>query len=63
MTEGEKMDVRTKAVLIFGAFIIAIGVVGSFQKMTRHDGALAIAGALLVAAVTIASAIEKQKSK
>lgn len=50
-------------VLVLGFLILTTGVIGAFTKMTKDDGALAIAGALLVAAVTIATAIEKQKSK
>lgn len=40
-----------------GGFIMVVGIVGTFFGLSSDDGALAIAGAVLVAGAMISSAI------
>lgn len=40
-------------VKIAGAILLVVGVLGCFTRISQNDGALAIAGAILLASATV----------
>jgi hypothetical protein len=53
----------TTATLSCGGFVMVVGIVGILQKTSNNNGALAIAGAVLIAGAMISRAIADHKSK
>jgi hypothetical protein len=51
------------ATLSCGGFVMVVGIVGILQKTSNNNGALAIAGAVLIAGAMISRAIADHKSK
>jgi hypothetical protein len=48
-------------ITISGALIAAVGILGTFMKISQNDGALAMAGSVLLAGGVIAEALRSQK--
>ncbi|MBL7187803.1 MAG: hypothetical protein ISS70_15890 [Phycisphaerae bacterium] len=53
----------TKIALSWGGFVMVAGIVGTLQKTSSNNGALAIAGAVVIAGAMISGAIADHKSK
>lgn len=56
------MHTINKMTISSGALISAIGIIGTFARISQDDGALAIPGAVIFAAGLISSAMVLSKS-
>ena len=54
------MQGRASAIYATGIFIMLVGIIGTFFRISNDGGALAITGAVLTAGALIAQAVSEQ---